>query len=99
MPLRIQASWRVVHFRHEEKGPGLSPQPVGPRTMAKHATGRTMNSCPLPRPLGRTIPDSGTHRELPPTEGGSTMRLVKLAITRPTERTEDDGRRRLTCSL
>jgi hypothetical protein len=39
------------------------------------------NSCPLPRPLGRTIPGSGTHRE-PPTEG-STMRLVKLTITQP----------------
>jgi hypothetical protein len=52
--------------------------------------------CPLLRPLGRTTPAAGRTVD-PPTEG-SAMRLVKLVITRPTERAaEDDGRRRLTC--
>jgi hypothetical protein len=51
--------------------------------------------CPLPRlTLGRrTTPAAGPHRA----PSRVTMRLV--VISRPMERTEDDGRRRLTCPL
>jgi hypothetical protein len=51
-------------------------------------------SCPLLRPLGRTTPAAGAHRE-PPTEG-STMRLVKLVIAQTTERIA--SRSRCACS-
>jgi hypothetical protein len=58
------------------------------------------NSCPLPgTTLGRTTPAAGAHRESPTED--AAMRLVNvMSVTRPTERAaEDDGRRRLTCSL
>jgi hypothetical protein len=71
-----------------------------PEQVDRNERAASWKSCPLPRPLGRTTPAAGAHRELPPTEGGPAMRLVKLSITRSTERTAEDGeRRRLTCPL
>jgi hypothetical protein len=68
-----------------------------PSEVDRNERAASWKSCPLPgTTLGRTTPAAGRTVD-PPTEG-SAMRLVKLVITRPTERAaEDDGRRRLTC--